>query len=564
MYKSTDLTSEFAQLCFSHNSDASTLLEMETSVICDDHTVACLPFVGVVLRLSDLLDFDSKRTPSVLFSHLSVRNPVSLAEWRKHRAINSWSINSTQIVFSAKCTHPAIEASIRHFMDLIDNELKNCTHVLNHISDSYIQENIDYYRIPLPPSVDRSRIGARQDISTGKPVYIYRDTRFSLNKNQVIDLLMGTRLYGKPDVALRELLQNSIDACLVRSRLEGTWKNPYNPKITVKYFTEEGLDFLEVEDNGIGMDQHIIDNYYAKIGSSYYRSREFYDLLSLIGADFKPISRFGIGILSCFMVSDSIETQTRRLNAEQELDEPVNLTIEGYDSIFYIREGSRKKAGTLTRLQLRNGNPWERMSNEDFVESVKTSVPNPPFEIEIITDKITVTHDNNYFKRLAPLSLKEKHWVSDENVREAAIEIDSVAHGFSGHAVVGILEKNGMPVDRIDVLSKTVTIEGRPFELSLDLKYDTNEIEKNTSSIDVTDDGDIEASTHYSSVVKSRSTFSIHGIELPTSLFPDYATRTGEPKLKWPFPILLILDVTSPTELELNSARTEIILNQKW
>jgi hypothetical protein len=563
-YKTTDLTSEFAQLCFSHSGDASALLDMETSIVCDDDSYVCLPFIGVILRLGDLLDFDSKRTPSVLFSHLSVRNPISLAEWKKHRSINAWSISPSRIVFSARCTHPAIEASIRFFFDMIDNELKNCTHILNHISDTFIQENIHYYKIPLPPSVDRSKVGARLDISTGRPIYIYRDTRFSLDKKQVIDLLMGTKLYGKPDVALRELIQNSVDACLVRAKLEEVWKNAYEPRVVVRYYSREGLDFLEVEDNGIGMNQHIIDNYYAKIGSCYYQSREFYDLLAEIGADFNPISRFGIGILSCFMVSDSIDIETRRVNQDGELDKPVNVTVEGYDSIFYIREGKRKKAGTLSRLQLRNENPWKPMSSQQFITAVKSSVPNPPFAIEIATDKKTVKYDNSYFKNIAPSSLRERHWESDDNVKQIEIDLDSEVHGFSGRAIVGVLEQFGHPVDEIEVLSKQVTIDGVSYELSLTLNCDTNEIEKNTTSIDVTENGGIEANSHYSSVVRSRSSISIHGIGFQKGFFPDYFSKPSEAQLSWPFPILLVLDISGPTEIDLNSARTEIINNLKW
>lgn len=32
---------------------------------------------------------------------------------------------------------------------------------------------------------------------------------------------MGTQLYDSPDVALRELVQNSIDACMLRKRYVG-------------------------------------------------------------------------------------------------------------------------------------------------------------------------------------------------------------------------------------------------------------------------------------------------------------------------------------------------------
>ena len=563
-YKQTDITNEFAQLCFSHNQDASSLLKMDSSFICDDHVLVCLPFIGVILRLADLLDFDPKRTPSVLYSHLSVRNPISLLEWKKHRSINAWIISSSRIMFSAKCEHPAIEASIRHFCNLIDDELKSCNHVLIHIPDNDFGENIKKYRIPLPPSVDTSKIGAITDLSSGKPIYTYRDTKFNLNKNQVIDLLMGTNLYGSPEVALREIIQNSIDACLVRKAFQRAWEESYEPKIVVRYYTKDGMDFLEVEDNGIGMNQHIIDAYYSKIGSCYYKSREFYDLLYKFKADFKPISRFGIGVLSFFMVSDSIDVDSRRINDDQELDEPIHLIIEGYDSIFYIKEGSRKTPGTITKLQLRNANPWKRLNEEQFILSVRRSIPNPPFDIDIITDKKSEKHDKNFFVNLSPESLKRYDWYKDENLREISIKISSEENGFNGKGIVGVIEKVGVPVEKIEVLSKRVEIDDEFYELRLSLQYDTNKIEKSTTSIDVTDDGKIELSDHFSTIAMSRSIFSIHGIEFSVGLFPEYSFQSKKTQLSWPFPILLVLDISAPTDLDLNSARTEIIFNSKW
>ena len=88
---------------------------------------------------------------------------------------------------------------------------------------------------------------------------------------------MGTKLYGDPEVALRELIQNSIDACLLRDAMERSWGNSYSPEISVKYYQKDDDDILEVIDNGTGMDNDIIDNYYSKIGSSFYKSADFYD-----------------------------------------------------------------------------------------------------------------------------------------------------------------------------------------------------------------------------------------------------------------------------------------------
>ena len=164
---------------------------------------------------------------------------------------------------------------------------------------------------------------------------------------------MGTKLYGKPEVALRELLQNSIDACLLRQKLSELWGIEYTPKVNVSLYTKNNVDYLRVSDNGVGMNQHIIDNYYTNVGCSYYSSREFSELMVSFKSSFTPISRFGIGILSCFMVCDSMEVTTRRIKERFECDEALHISIEGYESLFVISDSDKKEPGTDTILTLR-------------------------------------------------------------------------------------------------------------------------------------------------------------------------------------------------------------------
>jgi HSP90 family molecular chaperone len=63
----------------------------------------------------------------------------------------------------------------------------------------------------------------------------------------------------------------------------------------------------------MGMDRHIIENYLLKIGKSYYNSADFkadiFEYKKMSGKDFTPISRYGIGILSCFILGDRIRNQ---------------------------------------------------------------------------------------------------------------------------------------------------------------------------------------------------------------------------------------------------------------
>lgn len=563
-YRDTDLTVEFASICFSHNEDALKILDMDLNYLCGPDVSACLPMVAVILRLSDLLDFDGKRTPSVLFSHLFVRHPISIQEWNKHRAVEAWSISSSAIQFHAKCAHPAIQASIHSFCDVIDQELSACNNIISSLNEFNHRINRRLI-IKVPFKVDRSKIETRKTID-GKPEFLYRETQFNLSKNQVIDLLMGTKLYGDPEVALRELLQNSIDACLLREALEASWGNLYKPEIQIKYSTQNHEDILEITDNGIGMDQYIIDSYYSKVGSSFYKSADFYDLKSQSKAQFTPTSRFGIGILSCFMVADTLVVDTRKVYGPHNSSDPINLTIEGQESIFWIKPGERKSPGTTTKLFLRKqNNPWDRMDEDQFIKSVETVVPNPPFQISIESKSHKKVRDQESFRELKAISLKNYSWDEHENIREFNVEFNNPENGFVGSAVAAVLERRGLPTAEVIVTAKSVIIDGNSYNLDKAISLSGDHISLNTTSITINEDGNIEQSSSSSHLAKSQSRLSLHGIEVPSTLFPDsWNIQRNQVKLDWPLPLLLVIDICGAMDLDLNSSRTQIIMSEKW
>jgi molecular chaperone HtpG len=123
---------------------------------------------------------------------------------------------------------------------------------------------------------------------------------FKVNLGGMIDIL-SNHLYSSPKVFIRELLQNGTDA--ISARQKETEKPDFkNGKITIHVTEGEAIRF---SDNGIGLTEEEIHGFLAVIGQSSKR-----DLSSgQIYEDY--IGRFGIGLLSCFMVTDEITIRTR-------------------------------------------------------------------------------------------------------------------------------------------------------------------------------------------------------------------------------------------------------------
>ncbi len=117
---------------------------------------------------------------------------------------------------------------------------------------------------------------------------------FAVDLRGLIDLL-SEHLYGGPEVYVRELLQNGVDALKAREAL-----GPRDDAaLTFTLGTHEGVPTLTFRDTGVGLTEAEVHSFLATIGKSSKRGQ----------ADF--IGQFGIGLLSCFVVSDQIELVSR-------------------------------------------------------------------------------------------------------------------------------------------------------------------------------------------------------------------------------------------------------------
>jgi molecular chaperone HtpG len=126
------------------------------------------------------------------------------------------------------------------------------------------------------------------------------DHKFQINLRGIIDLL-SNHLYSSPEVFLRELLQNGVDAIRARRHLDPA----HQGEITLEVLRARGkLPTLVFTDNGIGLTEEEIHRFLATIGQSS-KNAEFWEQ----PGDF--IGQFGIGLLSCFVVSNEIVVITR-------------------------------------------------------------------------------------------------------------------------------------------------------------------------------------------------------------------------------------------------------------
>lgn len=318
-----------------------------------------IQFLAVLLRLGDIMDFDIQRTPYFLFKHINIKNQTSLMEWKKHMAVDGAEITENMIEYQATCTDIGTHRKIENFLSWIEVERKESIYLLDE------EKNPNYY-LNLKEEV-KYKI-----IPNG---YIYNKLELHLDYEKVLNILMGTNLYDSVDIFLRELLQNSYDACKYKKELEERECEDYTPKITIKYSSLNKT--LEIIDNGIGIDEDVFKNYVISIGQSYYKSKYF----QRDNTKFKPVSNFGIGIISCFMISDSIEIESKKDDKDA-----IHYILNVKEKYIEQKVTDKKKIGTSIKLKLHD-DYVEKLKIKSIQQIIKENMAYQPISITLKVDE---------------------------------------------------------------------------------------------------------------------------------------------------------------------------------
>lgn len=391
---------ELLQICQSHN-DSCYLLGKTVSTdkleFDIEHHMCSqefnMQYCAAILRIADILDFDMERTPSSLFRALGIEDKqlpgfkTSLKEWTKQMAVHTISISDNEIVVTADCNSPSIEHAVREMCASVEREIRDTLSIIRSVKNEITSRY--YTNLPLTVKADIRSNG-----------YTYRDYTIRLNDSAIRNLLMGNNLYSKKYVAARELIQNSVDACQVRSKYE---KYSYTPLVKV-YISKDAnnRNWFVVQDNGIGMDDKVLSDYFFRIGNSYYRSDEFKSIKKDKKiSDFTPSSRFGIGILSVFMIGNVVKITTSNKYSVRGDVLQRTLIVDNTESLAVVQEGPATENGTKIEVLLHSDK-----DNETFINGlfgfIKESIIRPDVPVLLtLPDKTETRIETSRFYELA-------------------------------------------------------------------------------------------------------------------------------------------------------------------
>ncbi|GAA2102651.1 hypothetical protein GCM10009801_76870 [Streptomyces albiaxialis] len=325
------------------------------------------PLAGL-LHLAAVLAADVRTLPEVVADHLAVADPVRPSDAvDAMRGALSWTTDGAggELYLDMPCPHPAVHAAMQE----VTAEADEVAALLRGWATERLPAGEAELLAAVPTRVtDRGlRPGA------AGTAYEVPLLRFQLSQTEVRDLLMGRELYGDPALAFRELFQNAMDACRYRAMRGrylalrgGPVPSPWEGRISIVQGEDARGRYVECRDNGVGMGREQLESTFTQAGRRFVHSRAFRrEQTEWLRADpslqLHPNSRFGIGVLSYFMLADEMTLVTRQVDVDgRPVRDALRVDIASSGSLFRIRrqeegagEDTCPEGGTRVRLYLR-------------------------------------------------------------------------------------------------------------------------------------------------------------------------------------------------------------------
>lgn|GEM_PF-4341931 len=323
---------------------------------------ANIQFLAICLKIGSLLDV---KTPRVSPELVDLPDPIKVLSPDYWDCLSDIDISSLEprktIKLTGQCPSQEAERLLRDWNSLLQAECERAVVELNSGPMKYGLQlgRLEYHVKP----------GNQAD---GTPLYEFHNFRFNLDEEQVFKRLFGARLYGRPDAALRELIQNSLDATRVRLAIDCSkspkWKSlselekrtrfleavkQRHDELSIQITLENRLDsstgrnetWLKVSDQGVGMSREVIERFLLKVGRSRWREDPTVRSLGI-----GTVGEFGIGFISCFMISDRtvIETQSCLPN-----EKGIKATVYNWRGYLATEASERANTGTEVSLLLK-------------------------------------------------------------------------------------------------------------------------------------------------------------------------------------------------------------------
>ncbi|MEU1181278.1 hypothetical protein ABZ464_27255 [Streptomyces sp. NPDC005820] len=305
--------------------------------------------IGPLFAVAHAMAVEVTDLSSVIVRHVGIPEALDPAKLLTTVEKATWQSRRDGFGLRARCDHPAVVAALTEHTERLESLLRAVRH----------GGTPELGALPLYTRADE----VREVDDTGAPVLVDALVRFRLDEERVQELLMGENLYRDRSLAIRELYQNALDACRYRRArsLAADEFSGYVGRIEFEqgFDDAEGRFYLQCRDNGVGMDELTLSEVFAQAGVRFTdlpRYQEERQEWQRRGVTMHPNSRFGIGVLSYFMLADEVRVTTCHMDRLEGRLRELTVLITGPGHYFRVRPtGESGTIGTTVRLYLREG-----------------------------------------------------------------------------------------------------------------------------------------------------------------------------------------------------------------
>ena len=230
---------------------------------------------------------------------------------------------------------------------------------------------------------------------------------FDVEVGKILNLMINS-LYTNKDVALRELVSNSSDACDKLRYLAAQNPDLLQDELKISITTDKQKKLLIIMDNGVGMNrEELIQN----LGTIARSGTENF-VKSLTGdkqKDVQLIGQFGVGFYSSFMIADKVEVLSRKFDEEK----TFKWESDG-SSNFKISESEEAlNRGTKITLHLKE-NAADFCDRFHIKHVIQTYSDHINFKIEFIPENLEAGAKIETINSASALWVKDKSEITPE------------------------------------------------------------------------------------------------------------------------------------------------------
>lgn len=275
-------------------------------------------FIASMLCIGDLLDLDTDRFNEESLKTYSPIPNSSKLHMLKHKSIEHFLVEPSGIEIISNSTTIEVYRIMRDWA--------------NWIKDTCDYLSINWSQI-APNGFERAPYLKRCDLLVNNSTkwLQFADLKFSINNKKAFELLQGAGIYRNKFVCFREIIQNSIDATVLRiwntrnidgsldntlelknipERLPELLEDKYKISIDVSLNKDDNI-LVEVRDYGTGISVEDL-KYISNIGSS--KNQVKIRKISEMPEWLKPSGVFGMGLQSIFQLTEKFIIITRTVN----------------------------------------------------------------------------------------------------------------------------------------------------------------------------------------------------------------------------------------------------------